>query len=95
MPILFDFKCNCGHQEIDCLIETGEIVKCSKCGKDMEIMFNKAPNYHMDIETWIGHERGHLDSKINKSMRREQARKRVVEARQRASHNSGVTRIDK
>lgn len=95
MPLkLFDLKCGCGHQEIDYLLEDGEVVSCSKCGETMEISFNKAPDYHMNIETFIEHQRGHLDSKINKSMKREKAMKEAVD-RRRQTLRPGVTRIEK
>jgi len=89
-----DYECGkCGETH-EILTGPGEKPKCPGCGYAGKKLKKQLgfPAYLMDIETWMEHQRGHLDSKVKKSMDREKARADAV-ARRRATVPGGTERI--
>jgi len=78
---LNDYLCpKCEHLEMDVLCKRTERRLCPKCGEEMHIKVN-APPYHMSIEDFVRHKRGHLDFKVKKSLEKEQS---LQDAKRRA-----------
>jgi len=91
MAFINDFECpKCGIVKDHLTDGNVKVTECPDCGGGMKKVFLKTANYHMDIETWVEHQRGHLDSKIAKSVKRERAMKEAVERRKRSTPPSAI-----
>lgn len=82
MPWTNDFECSACGEISEIMTDTNvDHAPCPSCGKDASKVFVHSPSYHQSIEMFMESQRGHLHSKVKKSMQREAAVKRAVETR--------------
>jgi len=79
-----DFECSkCGVISEIMTNSRVDQAECPECGGVASKIFTKAPDYHMSIDTFMEHQRGHLGPKIKKSMEKEARLKQEVERARR------------
>ena len=82
MPFLDDFKCfECGWEDEVLLPVRADELECPRCQKTAKKVFRKIAPYHMNIETYMNRQRGHLGPQIKRSMEREARIKASVAGR--------------